>query len=133
MLKLRKQTPCRRGSEQKLSGGSAREARLTIGGNSQLDDMQMTLCVCWTTLWRRLSLASSSLPLPSGIVNTPSTSKKSTFMGVFWLPRVVMTESTPTDPTWMMLDVVTRIVRGDPAERREIFREPNIYIFFTQS
>ena len=41
----------------------------------------MTLCVCWTTVWRRLILASSSLPLPSGIVNTPSTSKKSTFMG----------------------------------------------------
>ena len=40
----------------------------------------MTLCVCWTTLWRRLILASSSLPLPSGTVNTPSTSRKSTFM-----------------------------------------------------
>ena len=50
-------------------------------GDSQFDEMQMTLCVCRTTLWRRFSLASSSLPLPSGTVSTPSTSKKRTFMG----------------------------------------------------
>ena len=66
-------------------------------GDSQFDEMQMTLCVCRTTLWRRFSLASSSLPLPSGTVSTPSTSKKRTFMGGLGRRYVVIAQGRPTD------------------------------------
>ena len=49
-------------------------------GDSQLLLMHIELPVLLTMLSSRLSLTSSSRPLPSGIVKTPSTSRKSTFM-----------------------------------------------------
>lgn len=53
---------------------------LSCGNKRQFDEMQMTLCVCWTTLWSRFSLAWQIVPLPSLTVITPSTSKNSTFI-----------------------------------------------------